>query len=244
MEIMEIIESVEQSDYLTLINFKSDTTVISWAPFNGGFKNGIKHIINRTLKKEEREIKYTNDFYEKILRERGLEKSAAKTVILLTAVPQTYLERSEAVDAKTKLSVSAFCTVGLGNALAPADKATYNEEIESRKNLLPHNTINIIVAVNKFLTENAAISMVSEITQAKCAAMVKYGKIISKISGHLCMGTGTDCIAVSFPENYQTRLSYAGLHTKLGELTAKSVIAALQNAIIYYKKFILSGKAK
>ena len=124
MEIMEIIESVEQSDYLTLINFKSDTTVISWAPFNGGFKNGIKHIINRTLKKEEREIKYTNDFYEKILRERGLEKSAAKTVILLTAVPQTYLERSEAVDAKTKLSVSAFCTVGLGNALAPADKAT------------------------------------------------------------------------------------------------------------------------
>ena len=68
---MGIIKSVDQSDYLTLINFKSDAVVISWAPFNGGFKKGIRYIINKTVKKEEREIKWTDDFYEKILKERG-----------------------------------------------------------------------------------------------------------------------------------------------------------------------------
>ena len=118
------------------------------------------------------------------------------------------------------LTIECFATVGLSNALAVGDPATYAERF---------GTINLIVAFNQVLSPAALVEAVQIVTEAKVHALVAAG-IRSTVSGALATGTGTDCVAVACPiakEVYR----YCGKHTKVGELIGRVVSDAVGEGI-------------
>lgn len=202
----------------TQILFDREVRCLSWAPYNGGIKTNIEAIANCTLTKyiEENKIKV---FIEKHILHPN------KTVVLLTTVLQKYIRIVKQRCENTELEITAFCTAGIGNALAIGDKASYNEELDRV------GTINIIVIANKTLTLEAQLELSSIITMAK--SQVMYNKrLISPISQNICLGTGTDCIAICSPNSTkEATLKYAGLYTKVAELAGRAVMSSLTKAL-------------
>jgi adenosylcobinamide amidohydrolase len=118
------------------------------------------------------------------------------------------------------LLLECFATVGVSNALAAGDPATYEEK---------PGTINIIVAVNQPLTDAALVEAVGVATEAKSRALFE-AKVKSTISERLATGTGTDCVAVTCPDG-ASLLQYCGKHTILGELLGRATYDAVREGL-------------
>ncbi len=223
---------------ITLVRFHTPQRCLSWAPWNGGLKTDIRLVANRTLGENEGypdEASRLAQWAKRDLVARGLLPK--ESVGMLTTVPQAAICMGSRQDRGTGLRVETFCTLGLGNALAPGDGALYNEELGTGKT--KPGTINLIVAVNRGLAECAQYELMSVITQAKCAVLLRHGKK-SRVSGNICLGTGTDCIAILAPQSHEVTLNYAGLHCKLAEVTAQSVMQAVAKALEVHLSHIAS----
>ena len=88
--------------------------------------------------------------------------------------------------------VDCFATVGCGNALSVGDPASVNLEKAAPS---PLHTINMILAVQPGLTDEAMVEAIQIATEGPRAALYEAG-IRSSISDLAATGTGTDCIAV------------------------------------------------
>jgi iron complex transport system substrate-binding protein len=101
-------------------------------------------------------------------------------------------------------------------------------------------TINIILLTNMTLSQRAMTRAIISATEAKTAALQdldirsSYTPLI-----HQATGTGTDNIIVV--EGRGTRIDNAGGHTKMGELIAKAVYEAVQEAV-YKQNGIVSHR--
>lgn len=207
-----MISNVERSDLTSLIKFKQPMMVASWAPHNGGLKRGITAIINQTLPREKMlpNNEQVAEFLEQNIIINALD--ADKTVGLLTTVTQKFLGFHVNQIPETGLLISAFATVGLHNARSPLDPGTWCEE---KGNLPPPpGTINIIVVLNRKLTEKSALELLQSLTLGKAHFMLRQNIISEKWSAP-CLATGTDCIAVCSPLEHEIKLDFAGLHTAL-----------------------------
>lgn len=225
---------------VAIVRLESPHACLSWAPWNGGMKTNISIVVNRTLGSHDEypdKPQGLSEWVRQDLMRLGLEPRTC--VGLLTAVPQKALRAANQRDAATGLTVDVLCTLGLGNALAPGDRTLYNEELGSMRH--EPGTINIILMLNRCLTECAFHELMSIVTQAKCAALLEHGRK-SRISGNICLGTGTDCIAILAPQHGRTRLKYAGLHTKLAEVTAKAVIDSVNSALAAHTEHLRTAE--
>jgi len=122
------------------------------------------------------------------------------------------------------LSLECFATVGLSNALAVGESATYEEK---------PGTINLIAACNQPLTESALIEATAIITEAKTQALFAAG-VQSSASSALATGTGTDCVAVACPQG-TAAYRYCGKHTLLGELLGRVVREVMEEGLLKVK---------
>ena len=165
-------------------------------------------------------------YFRHRLKTSGL--SLKQTIAMLTAVPQEALRMGSCRDSATGLTVEALCTLGLGNALAPGDPTLYNEELEIGHRQV--GTINLMVAVNRGLTDSALVELLTVVTQAKCVTMFRHAQL-SCLSGNICLGTGTDCTAILAPTRHPVTLKYAGLHCKLAEVAARATMQATKLAL-------------
>ena len=101
-------------------------------------------------------------------------------------------------------------------------------------------TINLILLPNMRLTPRAMTRAIISATEAKTAALQdldirsSYTPLI-----HQATGTGTDNIIVM--EGKGIKIDNAGGHTKMGELVAKAVYGAVQEAV-YRQNGIVSGR--
>lgn len=213
----------------TAISFSEPQICLSWAPWNGGLKRNITHAANLTLDNptecpsDRRELA---DLIRERLKNIGLPTK--HTVALLTAVPQEALRSNSFCDQLTGLTVDVLCTVGLGNAMAPGDSTFYDEELDYASH--PPGTINIFLSVNRGLTDGARTELLSVVTLAKCAVMARYA-LPGRHPGSICMGTGTDCVAILSPASHDKTLHYAGMHCKLAMVSARAVMATLELAL-------------
>jgi len=118
------------------------------------------------------------------------------------------------------LTIECFATVGLSNALAAGDPATYEEK---------RGTINLIVAINQPLTIPAMMEAVQVVTEAKVAALFA-AQVRSTVSPAFATGTGTDCVAIACPIA-SAAYRYCGKHTQLGELIGQVTTNAVGEGI-------------
>jgi adenosylcobinamide amidohydrolase len=93
----------------------------------------------------------------------------------------------------------------------------------------PDGTINIIVATNAQLNLATMASSFISITEAKTIALEELDIRSSFNPDLMATGTGTDQIIIASGTDFRCR--YAGGHTKLGELIARSVTAACKEAL-------------
>ncbi|EGL16867.1 MULTISPECIES: adenosylcobinamide amidohydrolase [unclassified Paenibacillus] len=132
-----------------------------------------------------------------------------------------------AAAADTGIAVSAWVTVGYSN------KARAGRGLPASA-LFP-GTINIIVAVEGELTDEAMVNAVITATEAKAAALQDLGVALEDGSG----ATGTTTDAVLIASTQRGRLHrYAGTATYLGHMIGRSVYEAAMQSGLAYKKVL------
>lgn len=188
----------------------SEAELLSWCPYRPGFVTA-----RRILWREVRNADLTEEFdAEAWLAREVAGQGAAPAVCFLTSRDiRHHHYRKVTVEGVT---VEALATVGLGNI----------EAVGSRRGTSPesYGTINIAVQVHAALSQSARLEALSIITEARTAAILAEGHALP---GGIASGTGTDCIALaSAPEG--PRLSFAGLHTALGEAIGRAVLEAVR----------------
>lgn len=187
---------------------------ISWAVYGGGI-SVPRYVVNHTIAKNtwvEDSRTYAKSVASKLLL------PADKTIVMMTSVKQRFAGYAECWHGG--LSVQTFATVGLGNSLAAGDPASGSSQ---------PGTINLIVPVAATLTDEALIECVAIATEAKLAFLFEHD-IKSVISKRPATGTGTDCITI-VSLGIGEKLSYAGKHTKLGELVGRAVASAMDDSL-------------
>lgn len=126
-----------------------------------------------------------------------------------------------------KVMVTALVTAGAeSNALRTGlDKGRYLEG-----EMVDPGTVNILLLTNLTLTESALARAIITITEAKTAAFQDLKVPSSYTKEVIATGTGTDSvIIVSGTE--PPLITYAGGHSKLGELIGKAVYKAVKIAL-------------
>lgn len=204
-------------DHTLVVTFPELYRVLSWAPLNGGFCQA-RSILNQQVRIDEYPTEEPALFLSQLACRLG---AVEPTVGLMTGVLMERLVR-RTLHAQNLL-LECFATVGVSNALTVGDPATYEEK---------PGTINIVLLVNRSLTDAALVEAVSMATEAKARALFD-AKVKSSVSARIATGTGTDCVAVACPTDTPL-FQYCGKHTLLGELlgrvTYEAVVKGLQYA--------------
>ncbi len=128
-------------------------------------------------------------------------------------------------------AAACLATAGLSNS----------ERVGRRQHLRPQvGTINLLVRVNRRLSDGAMIEAMSIAVQARTLAVLEAG-VETLPDGAAATGTGTDCVAVACPLGAAER-DYAGLHTALGEAVGAAVLDAMRAAVAEWAEENRAGK--
>lgn len=136
------------------------------------------------------------------------------------------------------LEVAAVVTAGVEtNAGRAGDPASVVETEQGFKSLKgtegcspDEGTINIMLFVGHALKTAALVRSVITATEAKSAALQELS-VNSRYSAGIATGTGTDQIIIAASRRGKFKLSWAGKHSKLGELIGTTVKLAVKEAL-------------
>lgn len=206
--------TVARRERLLLVSFGAPTRACSWAIVSGGLVDA-DHVA--WLEVRDGDLRPPVD-PRRLLLDRLRRDGVSRAVGLLTSRDvSSYSDVSV-----TEPGVSARCiaTVGLGNALRAGDPPGVAGRI---------GTINLLVHVDRALSDEALLEANAIATEAKTAAVLEAG-VRSRRTDRPATGTGTDCTAVASPRNHQTEI-YAGKHTAIGSAVGAAVERAVSEGI-------------
>jgi adenosylcobinamide amidohydrolase len=150
-----------------IVSFPAPARVLSWAVLNGGFCHA-DHIINHHVSGDDR--------WFCAEPERWLEESASRLGLQGTVVGMaTAVEMKNQVEVSLcggGNSVTGFATVGCGNALTVGDPASVAIEQTAPS---PLHTINMILAVQTGLRDEALAEAIQIATEGRVRALYETG---------------------------------------------------------------------
>ncbi|MCC6012847.1 MAG: alpha-ribazole phosphatase CobZ [Candidatus Verstraetearchaeota archaeon] len=196
-----------------IIESKKPIKVLSSAPINGGLRFSNK-IINLWI---------PEDFYYDPIAYYKSKNVDSNAICLMTGAD--LMKAGIAKKESSNIKVLAIVTAGISNALSITDWNIM------RKTKIPNiGTINIIVIVDREMTESCMVNAITTITEAKCKVLSSFD-IRSFISYEQATGTSSDALAIA-SLGKGNAIEYAGSATELGWLIASCVEDALNNALI------------
>lgn len=222
--------------------FLTPHLVISTCRAAGGLQRDIDFVLNQQScepKNHQRDLNYNDTLgYRKTVCS-ALELPHEKCVTMGTAANMNHaaiISRSYG-----ELEVVGVVTGGVetngGRAGDPASVLETPEGYESLRQdssaATRPGTINTMVFISKPLTTAALTRVIMTATEAKSAALQELG-VNSRYSDGLATGTGTDQIIVAAvePETEEGfRLTWAGKHSKLGELIGQAIKTAVKETL-------------
>ncbi len=239
--------SIERWGRFISVQFLKAHRVFSTSQVNGGQIDTINYLINHqscegkghTTRDPDIHKLDSRDYHNAICREIGVAPEHA--ALMGTAANMQYASiQSESFQ---ELTVWAITTAGVqGNAGRAGDVATWYEGEKGYQSVhATPGTINTIVLFNCQLSPAAFASAAAMINEAK-SAMLNELAVGSRYSEHLATGTGTDQYCIAAPmepllvvsEGEATNRkpkTWAGKHTKLGEILAKAVMDSIREAL-------------
>ncbi|WP_404421217.1 adenosylcobinamide amidohydrolase [Nibricoccus sp. IMCC34717] len=224
--------------------FKSPVRALSTCARNGGQASHLTHVVNHQSCEGAMHDERANfilglgpeGYQAHVCTTLGLP--AETTAVMGTAASMQYVGNARRVF--NDIEVHALVTAGVsGNAGAAGDPAHFDEvdgkwkRVSGQPPTGPgnhHGTINTSVTISVPLTSAALARTVVMITEAKTAALMRLA-IGSRQSRHLATGTGTDQFVVGCADANTGVRSWAGKHTKLGELLGEAVCDATLEAL-------------
>lgn len=203
---------------LLIIKLPKVSSVLSWAPFNGGITESNCIFNHECGDFEENSL---NKIFDNIVKQNDLPFNS---VGLVTGAKVSRYE--EVFLRNGALWVHAIGTVGLNNARTVGDSAdvVLNEAVNKP------GTINLIISCNALPQVSGLVEATHIAAMAKTAAVME-AEVMSKKSNQIATGTGTDCIVMA--GNGEIQENYCGMHTILGEMIGNAVkeivIKGIQN---------------
>ncbi|MCG8617445.1 MAG: helical backbone metal receptor [Desulfobacterales bacterium] len=157
---------------------------------------------------------------------KAVNRKRETTSFMMTGANMDYL--SVQTRSYKDMKVTALVTAGvMTNAVRMGfDKGMYYEPAIMDN----HGTINIILMTNMRLSDRAMTRAIISATEAKSAVMQDFDiRSFYTPKPHMATGTGTDNVLVVRGKG--TPIDNAGGHSKMGELIARAVYAAVTEAV-------------
>lgn len=178
--------------------------VLSWAINRPGLVEASKIVWRQISPNTLTESLDVNAWLDAELKARSAQDAVAfLTSRTLSNVVEQKIERPD-------FELHCVTTVGLGNAERVGARVNEKREIVG--------TINIAVATNLGLSEQARLEAMGLIVQARTTAILEQR--LSLPTGY-ATGTGTDCVAIASPDG---NTLYTGMHTEFGEALGRVVL--------------------
>ena len=167
-------------------------------------------------------------YYEEILSQLNIPRDDC--VCLFTGVDMD--DVALAVERFEDFIVYAYVTAGVdSNAMRVGVDRAGSIERDGKFERL--KTINTILITNASLSEGAMVQSIIVATEAKTIALQDLDVRSSYNPALQATGTGTDNIVVASGEGL--KISYAGGHSKMGEMIARAVTKATKEAIVKHR---------
>jgi len=206
-------------------------TTLSSAVIGGGFRDGVRAIVNRQVPKH-----YMADDPEAELgahlHRHGF--GCGETLALMTAafVRDAGFACIELSSGSAHSRVACWATVGLGNA------ARAGRRRAPASGLFP-GTINVIVVLDGALAPGAFVGAACVAAEAKAAAVADLG-VRDPDDGGLATGTTTDAVVVA-ATGRGAAARYAGTATAVGHAVGRAVYDAVRDAGARYLAYAVDS---
>ncbi len=223
-------DELHRHNQALIVRFRDSRGVLSTSPFNGGFRDNLKYVFNHDCKENgEKHTLLKAGTYEEhmklIASELGLDPQYACGLSTAADMENVSIQSETYED----LTVTAAVTGGIDeNGGRVGDPADWHETDGVSKHV--SGTINIMLFIDANLPEGTITRALITCTEAKTAALQEL-LAPSAYSSGIATGSGTDgTIIVSNPLS-PVYLTYAGKHSKLGELIGRTVMKAVKEAL-------------
>lgn len=139
------------------------------------------------------------------------------------------------------LTVTVLATAGAkSNAIRTGVDEGRHIEGENAQQAQPHGTINVMLLTNARLTDGAMARAIMTVTEGKTAALQDLKVPSTYTPSAQATGTGTDSVIVVSGIT-GPKASYAGGHSRLGELIGKAAYEAVVESLGKQNGFFLPG---
>ncbi|SHH61527.1 Adenosylcobinamide amidohydrolase [Sporobacter termitidis DSM 10068] len=221
---------VESCGKALIARFAGPRRVLSTSALNGGIKDSLTSVFNQDCKEDgEKNVPLKALTYEEHLKivsaDLGLE-SQTSTGLTTAADMENVSIAAETYD---NVTVTAVVTGGIDvNGGRVGDPADWHE---SAGVCAPApGTINILLFISAALPEGTLARALVTCTEAKTAALQEL-LAPSMYSSGIATGSGTDGTIIVSDLTSPVVLTYAGKHSKLGELIGRAVMKAVKKAL-------------
>lgn len=223
-------DELYRRDQALIAFFSGRRSVLSTSPYNGGIRGDLKYVFNHDCKEngcKNTPLKApTYDAHMKIIA-AGLGLDARYSCGLSTAADM----ENVSIVSKTfsDLTVTAAVTGGIDvNGGRAGDPAVWHES--DGDSVQVSGTINIMLFIDANLPEGTMTRALVTCTEAKAAALQEL-LAPSLYSSGIATGSGTDGTIIVSNADSPVVLTYAGKHSKLGELIGRTVMKAVKKAL-------------
>jgi adenosylcobinamide amidohydrolase len=214
-----------------VIDFKGKRKVLSTSVFNGGYREDLKAVFNHDLSPGpgmtcELKAPTYEGHLSIVAEELGYKPEEATGIGTVASMNNVSIK----TESYKELTVSAIVTGGIEvNGGRVGEKAPLWENNGDFKKIT-HGTINIILVIDGDLPPGTLTRSLITCTEAKTAVLQEL-MAGSNYSSGLATGSGTDGTIILCNEESPLKLTDAGKHTKLGELTGTAVKNAVKEAL-------------
>jgi len=224
-------EKVYRNENTIVVRLPKNRNCLITSYVNGGYSENLEAVFNHQppptegCRSEDMEGGSVEAYIAIHARRLGLDPE--KTAGMMTAAKM----KNAAIATRSfrTLEVTAIVTAGIEvNGGRAGDPASWHEE--NGKSVYVGGTINTILLINARLPPHALTRAVMTATEAKTVAIQQL-MAPSKYSTGIATGSGTDQICIISKMDSPDVLTWAGKHSKVGELIALCVIEATTKAL-------------
>lgn len=224
-------EKVFRNEDSIVVRLPKNRNCIITSYVNGGYSEGLEAVFNHQPKPTKGHCAHdleggSVEAYVKIHAGR-LGLNPEKVAAMMTAAKMK--NAAIATRCFRNLEVTAIVTAGIEvNGGRAGDPASWHEE--DGKTVYVGGTINTIILISSRLPAHALTRVIMTATEAKTVAIQQL-MAPSRYSTGIATGSGTDQICVISNMDSPNVITWAGKHSKVGELIASCVIEATTVAL-------------
>ena len=223
-------DQLVRRDQALIVRFSGPRDILSTSAINGGLQKDLKWVFNHDCKIDGcKNVPLQAPTYAGhmavIARQLGLDPAYACGLSTAADMENAAIE-SETYE---NMTVTAVVTGGIdANGGRVGDPADWHER--DGDSVSAGGTINILLFIDAHLTDGALTRALVTCTEAKTAALQEL-LAPSLYSAGIATGSGTDGTAIITDPDSPLLLTYAGKHSKLGELIGRTVMKAVKKAL-------------